>query len=86
MKSLATAEFWRLYTKLPEARRRDARKAYRLWQRNPHHGSLRFKKAGKVWSVRVGRGHRALGLLKGDTMQWFWIGSHDEYERSLKKT
>jgi hypothetical protein len=29
-------------------------------------------------------GYRALGLLKGDTVTWFWIGTHDEYERLLK--
>jgi len=85
MKSSATAEFWRLYTQLPEAQRRHARKAYRLWQRSPNHGSLHFKKAGRLWSVRVGRGHRALGLLKGDTMHWLWIGPHDEYERLLRR-
>jgi len=22
-----------------------------------------------------------LGILEGDTMTWFWIGSHDDYER-----
>jgi hypothetical protein len=36
-----------------------------------------------VWSVRVTRGYRALGVLDGDTVTWFWIGSHDEYERRL---
>ena len=82
---MATAEFWRLYARLPQVQRRDARKAYRVWQRNPLHGPLHFKKVGKVWSVRVGRGYRALGLLKGDTMHWFWIGPHDEYERILRR-
>jgi len=24
-----------------------------------------------------------LDLLKGDTVTWFWIGTHDEYERLL---
>jgi len=28
----------------------------------------------------VTRGHRAIGVLEGDTVTWFWIGSHDEYE------
>ncbi|WP_442947714.1 hypothetical protein [Nostoc sp.] len=31
--------------------------------------------------MRVTRGYRALGVLKGDTVTWFWIGSHDNYER-----
>jgi len=56
MKSLATAEFWQLYARLPEAQQRDARKAYQLWQRNPHHGSLHFKKAGRIWSDFFVRG------------------------------
>jgi hypothetical protein len=35
-------------------------------------------------SVRIGVGYRALGLLKADTVTWFWIGTHDEYDRLLK--
>jgi hypothetical protein len=31
--------------------------------------------------VRVTLGYRAIGLLEGDTVTWFWIGSHDDYER-----
>jgi hypothetical protein len=36
-----------------------------------------------LYSVRIGTNHRALGLLKGDTITWFWIGTHDEYERVI---
>jgi len=25
------------------------------------------------------------GLFKEDTVHWFWIGPHDEYERLLKR-
>ena len=46
---------------------------------------LRFKKVGRLWSVRISRGYRALGLFKDDTIHWFWIGPHDEYERILMK-
>jgi hypothetical protein len=46
---------------------------------------LRFKKVGDPWSVRIGSGHRALDLLQGDTFFWFWIGTHDEYERLLSE-
>ncbi|WP_425184091.1 hypothetical protein [Microcystis sp. M039S1] len=34
-----------------------------------------------IWSVRVTKSHRALGVLSGDTVNWFWIGDHDEYEK-----
>lgn len=26
-------------------------------------------------------GYRALGILEENTVTWFWIGGHDEYER-----
>ena len=38
-----------------------------------------------VYSVRIGDDYRALGLLHGDTVTWFWIGTHDEYEQILKR-
>jgi len=41
------------------------------------------KKTGNAWSVRIGGGYRALALLDADTFYWFWIGTHDEYERLL---
>lgn len=37
-----------------------------------------------LYSVRIGRGWRALGLLEGDRMSWFWIGSHAEYDELVK--
>jgi len=29
----------------------------------------------------VSRGYRALGILENDTVTWFWVGSHDDYQR-----
>lgn len=87
MKSVTTAQFWKLYHALPSKVQRRADKAYALWQLNPQAHGLYFKQVGKqqpIFSVRIGRGHRALGLLEGDTILWFWIGSHDEYDRLLK--
>lgn len=37
-----------------------------------------------VYSARIDLNHRALGILDGDTIVWFWIGPHDEYERLLR--
>jgi hypothetical protein len=34
-----------------------------------------------LWSVRVGRGYRALGIEGVDGFHWFWIGSHADYDR-----
>ena len=71
------------FARLPDEVREQARRAYRLWRVNPSHSGLRFKPIrGHVglYSVRVGRGWRALGRLEGDTVTWFWIGSHAEYD------
>jgi hypothetical protein len=38
-----------------------------------------------VYSVRAGIGWRAVGVMKNsDTIVWFWIGSHSEYDKLLK--
>ena len=83
MKSWTTPEFWAAYAALPPELRRQARKAYRLWQQNPRHPSLRFSRKGAYWSVRVSRGCRALAVPVPDGHLWFWIGPHDEYERLI---
>ena len=69
---------------LPIAVRRDARRAYRLFLANPAHPSLQLKKLEgeeDIYSVRIGLGYRALGVMKRDGIMWFWIGSHAEYDR-----
>ena len=46
-----------------------------------------FKRVGKqqpVYSVRIGKGYRAIGILQKDVIIWFWIGHHDIYDRLLK--
>jgi len=87
MKSITTLLFWKLYNELPEDVKSRADSAYELWQINPHAHGLYFKRVGKkrpVYSVRAGSGYRSLGVLQGDAVIWFWIGTHDEYEGILK--
>jgi hypothetical protein len=84
MKSATLPSFWENYREMSPAVRAGARKAYQLWAENPFHPSLHFKCVDSkedIWSVRVTRSHRALGILSGDTVTWFWIGNHDEYEK-----
>lgn len=38
----------------------------------------------RIYSVRVGPGHRALGQMDGEDIAWFWIGDHSEYDRLLR--
>jgi hypothetical protein len=87
VKSRTTSEFRRLLSALSPRARKDAQKAWRIWQADPAAPGLQFKKLqlqGNYWSARVNDDHRAVGLLRGDTIIWFWIGSHREYERLLK--
>ena len=84
MKSATLPSFWTAYRSLDEDTKRQARKAYHLWAENPFHPSLHFKcinREENVWSVRITRGYRAVGILEGDTVTWFWVGRHDAYER-----
>ena len=87
MKSRATPKFWKLYEHLPRSVQRRARKAYQTWKANPSHPSLHFKRVDDeepVYSVRVGEDYRVLGFRDEDTVIWYWIGTHNEYERLLK--
>lgn len=86
MTSQVTEEFLALFAKLPGEVQAQARKNYRLWKQSPAHPSLHFKKVHSrepIYSIRVGRHWRALGLLDGDTISWFWIGSHSDYDKVL---
>jgi hypothetical protein len=37
-----------------------------------------------IYSARIDRAWRAVGVLEGDTVVWFWIGSHANYETMLR--
>jgi hypothetical protein len=71
---------------LPHAVQDRARRAYEVFLKDPRHPSLRFKRVHAdqpIFSVRITLDHRALGILEGEDMIWFWIGSHADYERML---
>jgi hypothetical protein len=72
------------YEKLPARVRELADKNYGLLKHDPQHPSLRFKKIGKFWSVRVGLRYRALAVESGDDLVWFWIGSHADYDALVR--
>jgi hypothetical protein len=88
MKSELTDEFIECFADLPERVQKTARKNYKLWKQNPSHPSLEFKKLNTeqpTYSVRAGIGWRAVGVMKdSETIVWFWIGSHSNYDKLLK--
>jgi hypothetical protein len=72
-----------LYRSFPEHIQKLADKNFELLKTNSGHSSLRFKKVGILWSVRVGIHYRALARNRLDGMHWFWIGPHSEYDKFL---
>jgi len=83
MTSIVTADFIDYFARLPSEVRENARRAYRIWRANPSQPGLRFKPIRGhegLCSVRIGRGWRAIGRRKGNTVTWFWIGSHADYD------
>ena len=86
IQSRTTRDFREAFSSLPNDIRRQAQRAYRLFLRDPRHPSLRFKKVDEesdVYSVRIGLGYRALGVMEESSVVWFWIGSHAECDRLL---
>ncbi|MBI4310798.1 MAG: hypothetical protein HY681_03360, partial [Chloroflexi bacterium] len=76
--------FRKAFSELPAPVQRQVREAYRLFQDNPHHPGLWFKQvhpSRPIYSVRIGLHYRALGVRDGDVMVWFWVGSHEQYDR-----
>ena len=88
MTSKTTGLFRSALSALPPEIQQQAREAYKLFEQNPHHPSLRFRKVHAtepIFSARVTLNYRAVGIREGDTIIWFWIGSHAEYERLLAR-
>ncbi len=84
MNSRTTRQFRELLAALPRHVRQQAREAYRLFRDNPRHPGLHFKRVHEdppIFSARVGIGFRAVGVRDSNTIVWYWIGSHAEYDR-----
>jgi mRNA-degrading endonuclease RelE of RelBE toxin-antitoxin system len=88
VKSRITDQFRRAFANLPEQVQQKTREAYRQFKQDPSHPSLRFKKVHPelpIYSARIDKSYRAVGQLNGDTVIWFWVGSHADYERLLSQ-
>lgn len=83
VRHFASPSFWECFNALPAQTQELATRNFDLLKTNPRHPSLRYKKVGRYWSVRVGRRHRALAVDGPDGPVWFWIGTHAEYDRLL---
>ena len=83
MKSELTDGFRKRFKRLPPDIQKQARAAYHLWKENPYYPSLQFKRIDPqepIYSVRIGLHYRAVGIWEGDTILWYFIGTHAEYD------
>jgi hypothetical protein len=86
VKSRTTDNFWKCYDELPVEVRKQAKEAYRLFEQDPFHPGLHFKRVSStepVFSARISRNYRSVGIIQGDTIIWFWIGAHDAYKKLI---
>ena len=83
MEHILDEDFWKSCAGLPLNVRRRVPQKFQLLQQNPRHPSLRLKKVGVLWAIRVSKGYRALAREEEGKLIWFWIGTHDEYERRI---
>jgi len=82
--SRARPSFWRAYNQLAPSAKARAKLAWQIFERAPDHPSLRFKKLQAhdgLWSVRINEQYRAVGFRSGDTIEWIWIGTHNEFDK-----
>lgn len=87
MTSETTREFRHRLTGLSPEVRRYAKRVYARWKEDPWHPSLQFKVINStlpIYSVRIGLHWRAIGVKRDDTIVWFWIGSHKEYDQKVE--
>lgn len=86
MQSRTTRRFWRLFSELSLDVQHEAKRAYRLFQSNPAHPGLHFKKLegeDDIYSARIGLDYRALAVMRKNHLVWYWIGSHSDYDRLI---
>ena len=86
MISHITADLRKRFDRLPSDVQKQARQSYRQWRSNPQNTSLDYKRVSQtipLYSVRIGLHWRALALKDAETVDWFWIGPHSQYDKLL---
>ena len=88
MISHTTQSFRKALSKLPDSVRSQARVAYRQFLEDPCYPSLQFKcvhETEPIYSARINIDYRAVGIVNNSEIVWFWVGSHSEYDKLLKR-
>ena len=84
-------EWHALFAKLPTHVQAVAEKSFRTFCSNPSHPSLRFDTMGykrgrdTCIEVTISMDYRAVAYVDNDTYVWFWIGTHNAFDRKFRK-
>jgi hypothetical protein len=84
VKSRTTRGFWTLFARLSKSVQNQARAAHRRFEENPYYPGLHFKQihpTRPIYSARVSKDYRVVGVMREDAIVWFWIGTHAAYDR-----
>ncbi|MEH1836554.1 MAG: hypothetical protein V7L29_32025 [Nostoc sp.] len=77
-----------MFADLPEQIQEQTHKANQQFKQDLSYPSLRFKKVhAELSSIlhELTKTYRAVGQLDEDTVIWFWVGSHAEYNILLEQ-
>lgn len=88
MNSRTTDRFWKCYSELPESVKKEAKKAYQQFKKDPYYPGLNFKRihsSRPIFSLRITKDYRAIGIQQDKNIIWIWIGSHSDYDLLLKQ-
>lgn len=42
-----------------------------------------IREQARIYSARISRGYRTIGIRTDDVIIWFWIGSHTDYDKLI---
>ena len=88
MTSRFTKGYLKRLRRLPGHVKERAVKALELLEQDERYPSLHFKEVSepeRAWSIRVSQDYRMVGYREGDVVTWFWIGTHGDYDKLLKR-
>lgn len=88
MTSHISKSFREMLNNLPTQAQHQARTAFAKWKEDHWHPSLRFRQvhpSRPFYSARINDDWRAVGYVQNDEINWFWIGSHSDYNNLLKQ-
>jgi hypothetical protein len=89
-KNHTTLQFRKQYARLPASIQEAVKDSCRLFDKNPHHRSLRLhlledrkhaSHSKNSWSVSATAQHRAIYVVNEEGINlWYWIGTHADYD------